>query len=150
MVSTSCRTTSLAIVLATWVLKIRNAAKLKNAAHATAYCGFSTRVDTTVAIEFAASWKPFMKSNASASAISSTSTWKLIAARSPTLRPLEQDALDHVRDVLAAVGHALEQLVELLHLDDAHRIALVGEKTCERRAHHLVGFALEAVDLLAE
>ena len=34
--------------------------------------GGSTRVDTTVAIEFAASWKPLMKSNASASAISST------------------------------------------------------------------------------
>ena len=31
--------------------------------------GRSTRVDTTVAIEFAASWKPFMKSNASATTI---------------------------------------------------------------------------------
>ena len=30
-------------------------------------CGGSTRVETTVAIEFAASWKPLMKSNASAS-----------------------------------------------------------------------------------
>ena len=32
------------------------------------------RVETTVAIEFAASWNPFMKSNASASATRNTST----------------------------------------------------------------------------
>ena len=48
-------TTSLAMVFATWVPKTRNATKLKNAAHATARRGDSTRVDTTVAIEFAAS-----------------------------------------------------------------------------------------------
>ena len=44
--------------------------KLKNAAQATAYCGRSTRVETMVAIEFAASFMPLRKSNASATAIS--------------------------------------------------------------------------------
>ena len=34
--------------------------KLKNAAHTTACPGDRTRVDTIVAIEFAASWKPLM------------------------------------------------------------------------------------------
>ena len=48
------------IVSATFVPKNRKAAKLKNAAHATACRGVRTRVDTTVAIEFAASWKPLM------------------------------------------------------------------------------------------
>src|SRR6188508_1608213 len=48
------------IVSATFVPKKMNAAKLKNAAHATACFGVSTRVDTTVAIEFAASWNPLM------------------------------------------------------------------------------------------
>ena len=48
--------------------------KLKNAAQATAYCGRSTRVDTMVAIEFAASCRPFRKSNASAMKISATSS----------------------------------------------------------------------------
>jgi hypothetical protein len=33
---------------------------LKNAAQITAFPGVRTRVDTTVAIEFAASWKPLM------------------------------------------------------------------------------------------
>ena len=48
------------------------ATKLKNAAQITAWCGRSTPVETTVAIEFAASWNPFMKSKTSASATSST------------------------------------------------------------------------------
>ena len=43
--------------------------KLKNAAQMTAALGASTRVDTTVAIEFAASCRPFMKSNSNATPI---------------------------------------------------------------------------------
>jgi hypothetical protein len=50
-------------------LKIKNATKLKNAAHKTACSGVSTFVETIVAIEFAASWNPLMKSKISASAI---------------------------------------------------------------------------------
>src|SRR5437868_2876265 len=56
----------LPIVLATAVPKPKAATKLKNAAHTTATRGESTRVETTVAMEFAASWKPFRKSNAKA------------------------------------------------------------------------------------
>src|SRR5262249_1229986 len=47
-------------VLATAVPKVNAATKLKNAAQTTALPGDSTRVDTTVAIELAASWKPLM------------------------------------------------------------------------------------------
>ena len=47
-------------VLATAVPNAKAATKLKNAAQMTALPGESTRVDTTVAIEFAASWKPLM------------------------------------------------------------------------------------------
>src|SRR6476660_3509494 len=43
------------IALATRVPKTANATKLKNAAHTTARPGERTRVETTVAIEFAAS-----------------------------------------------------------------------------------------------
>jgi hypothetical protein len=46
---------------------------LKNAAQTTAWYGFRTRVDTIVAMEFAASWKPFMKSKSSARTTSATS-----------------------------------------------------------------------------
>ena len=67
--STSGSTTPLAIVAATTVPKTRKATKLKNAAQSTARRGDRTRVDTTVAIELAASWKPLTKSNASAIAM---------------------------------------------------------------------------------
>ncbi|VXC91901.1 hypothetical protein SPHINGOT1_250023 [Sphingomonas sp. T1] len=53
-------------VCATWRPKTAKAMKLKNAAQSTAYWGFNTRVETTVAIEFAASCRPFRKSNSSA------------------------------------------------------------------------------------
>ena len=53
----------LPIVSATCVPKTKTATKLKNAAQTTALPGDSTRVETTVAIELAASWKPLMKSN---------------------------------------------------------------------------------------
>jgi hypothetical protein len=39
---------------------MKAAAKLKNAAHTTAWSGVRTRVATIVAIEFAASWNPLM------------------------------------------------------------------------------------------
>ena len=60
-------------VAATLRWKKKMATTLKNAAHNTACQGLSTPVDTTVAMEFAASWKPFMKSKASASSTSSAS-----------------------------------------------------------------------------
>ena len=56
----------LPIVFATAWLKKRKAMKLKKAAQTTASWGLRTRVDTTVAIELAASCSPFRKSNASA------------------------------------------------------------------------------------
>src|SRR6187551_1236024 len=61
-------------VSATCSPKNRKAMKLKNAAQATAYCGRSTRVETTVAMELAASFMPLRKSNASATPIRPTST----------------------------------------------------------------------------
>ena len=47
-------------VLATAVPKVKAATKLKKAAQMTAWPGVSTRVETTVAMEFAASWNPLM------------------------------------------------------------------------------------------
>ena len=50
------------MVFATAVPKVNAATKLKNAAQMTATRGERTRVETTVAMEFAASWKPLRKS----------------------------------------------------------------------------------------
>ena len=57
------------MVLATLVPNTAKAMKLKKAAQNTATRGDSTRVETMVAIELAASCRPFRKSNASATAI---------------------------------------------------------------------------------
>src|SRR5215510_7462822 len=69
--TTYCVTESIRIipppmVLATAVPRKKAATKLKKAAHSTANFGESTRVDTTVAMLLAASWKPFRKSKISA------------------------------------------------------------------------------------
>ena len=52
------------------------ATKLKNAAQTTACVGLSTRVETTVAIELAASWKPLMKSKTRATPMMKTTSAK--------------------------------------------------------------------------
>ena len=53
--------TVLPIVFATaWSLKIKKAITLKKAAHNTAWKGVNTFVETTVAIELAASWNPLI------------------------------------------------------------------------------------------
>ena len=61
--------TVFATVLPTLISKTQNAITLKAAAQITACNGVSTFVETTVAIELAASWKPFTKSNIKAIAI---------------------------------------------------------------------------------
>src|SRR6266536_3981838 len=58
----SMRTRSPPIVFATRVPKIAKATKLKTAAQMTAARGDKTLVETTVAIELAASWNPLVKS----------------------------------------------------------------------------------------
>src|SRR5579863_4437386 len=54
------------MVLATAVPSKKAATKLKKAAHSTASLGERTRVETTVAMLLAASWKPLRKSKARA------------------------------------------------------------------------------------
>ena len=70
-------TMPLPTVAATLKWKTKIAITLNVAANTTACWGLSTPVDTTVAMEFAASWKPFMKSNSTASTTSSATTQKL-------------------------------------------------------------------------
>ena len=70
------------MVAATLRPKKMKAMKLKNAAHATAYCGRNTRVETIVAMEFAASCSPLRKSKTSATAIRPTSAGKAIGPKS--------------------------------------------------------------------
>src|SRR6478735_5979039 len=141
-------TIPLPMVAATLRWKTQIATMLKNAANSTAVCGLSTPVETTVAIEFAASWKPFMKSNSTARTTSSTMKPKPMsiaciqaairsesgdgasakAAGRLSSRVLQNDAFDHVGDILAAVGDGLEVLVDGLELDQLACLDVVAEQ----------------------
>src|SRR5215204_1187462 len=105
---TTAESTVLPTVLATAVWKTRKAMKLKNAAQMTAMRGVNTRVETTVAIEFAASWNPLVKSNTSASRTMATT---LSRTRSGML---DDDRLHGVGDVLEVVEGLLELLDDVL------------------------------------
>src|SRR2546425_11937767 len=120
------------------------ATKLKKAAQTTACSGVSTRVETTVAIELAASWKPLMKSKTRATKTTRTTTVSTGGDRS---RHLQDDPLDHVGDVLAAVGDDLHGLVDLFPLDDLDGIARFVEERRQTLTEQRVRAVLEAVHL---
>src|ERR1035438_7241879 len=112
----------------------------------TAFFGVRTRVPTTVAMEFAASWKPLMKSKASAT--NTTKRTKLIGAARGS-GGLQHDLLEDVRDVFAAVRGRFENLVDLLPFHERDRILFRLEEVSDGNAVQAVGFVLEAADLHA-
>src|SRR5262245_61544418 len=137
-------------VSATCRPKNRKAMKLKNAAQATAYCGRSTRVETIVAIELAASCRPFRKSNASAITISATSSVIDREASIPAglgSDVLDDDAVHHVGDVVEPVDHLFQVVVDLIADEEAERVAAGGGVTpvevLQAVVVHLVGLALQ-------
>src|SRR5579863_5296074 len=77
----------LPMVLATAVPNTKAAMKFQKAAHATARNGVKTRVDTTVAIELAASCQPFENSNASVRKITASSSENPLTARTSSQPP---------------------------------------------------------------
>src|SRR6185436_7486026 len=137
-------TMPLPMVLATLGSKMAKARKLKAAAQTTAADGVRTRVETSVAIEFAASWKPLMKSKSSAAPTMAQTSRKWLCIQQ-TLRVLEHDALDHVGHVLAPVRGRLEELVDLLPLDDGDGVLLFPEQLRQRPPQKGVGLVLEPV-----
>ena len=114
-------------VFATLSPKNRNAMKLKNAAQQTAYFGGKTRVETIVAIEFAASLSPFMKSNTSATTINPVRKGTrnrsvhepIFSARSEMF---DQDIADPIADVLESVDDFFQMLVHRRADNERHRI----------------------------
>src|SRR6185437_3757541 len=101
-------------VWATFSPKKRKAMKLKNAAHNTAKRGDRTRVDTIVAIELAASCRPFRRSNSRATATSATSKCSemAVSAFPRASDVLDQNAVDAVGDILEPVHRPLQMVVD--------------------------------------
>src|SRR5262245_6346785 len=139
---TSGWTIPLPTVRATFTPKPKAATKLKKAAHTTAWLGVSTRVETTVAMEFAASWKPLMKTKTRATRMTKTTRARgsiQMAILSVMLPDLQHDPLDHVDHVLTPVGDLLERLVDLFPLDHLDRISGVGEEPGDELLEEPVG-----------
>src|SRR5580698_3925771 len=91
----------LPIVPATAVPNTKAAMKFQNAAQATARNGVNTRVDTTVAIELAASCQPLENSKASVRKTTMIRSEKLDMVRRSG--GLQDDALDDVGDVFTFI-----------------------------------------------
>src|SRR5712692_7982636 len=119
----------------------------------TAARGESARVEIDVAIAFAVSWKPFVKSNATAIPIVTHSRtvvsviWRKGCAGSWVRcgsGVLDREGLDHFRAVLAFVHGLLEQRVDVLPLDQVGRGEVVVEELfqrcpCDRSEERRVG-----------
>src|SRR5690349_2047343 len=113
------------MVPATAVPNTNAAMKFQNAAHATARNGDSTRVDTTVAIEFAASCQPLENSKASVSKTTTIRSGKL--DMEPASGRLQDDAFNDIGDVFAFVHCGFDNFKNFLPLDDLHRVFLFVE-----------------------
>src|SRR5215207_9956891 len=119
---------------------VNRAAKLNVAAQNTAASGLSTRVPTIVAMEFAESWKPLMKSKMKATATIAT-TYQI------TSSVLDGDALQRVRDAHALVDRDLERLVHLLPPDHLEWVGGAGEQRADGVVVDRVALLLELLDL---
>src|SRR5256885_3667437 len=104
-------TIPLPTVAATLRWKTKTATTLKKAAKATACVGLSTPVETTVAIELAASWKPFMKSNSKASTTSRITTHRAACTDSITKR-LRERSEEHTSELQSPCNLVCRLLLE--------------------------------------
>src|SRR5512132_3290063 len=131
----------LPIAFATAVPTVNAAMKLKNAAQTTAASGLSTRVPTIVAMEFAESWKPLLKSNTNANAMIAMTYQTTFGSG-----VLDGDAVHRVRDAHALIDRDLERLVHLLPANHRDRIGRAGEQRTHRLVVDRVPFLLEMLD----
>src|SRR3954468_15092600 len=125
-------------------------AKFSTADSATAKRGDMARVETEVAIAFAVSWKPFVKSNASAVTTTITRMTSLPLGMVSPLRVFDDDSLDEGRHVLAGVDGLFEALEDVLPPDHDHGVDAVVEQRGDRVPARPVAVVLEAVHLHRE
>src|SRR6202022_4175493 len=130
------------MVLATAVPKTNAATKFQNAAHATARKGVRTRVETTVAMEFAASCQPFENSNASVNMMTARRrlngfTWS---------GALQHYAFYHIGDIFALIDGGLDDFKNLFPFDDLNRIGFFIEELRDQCPAETITLILKAID----
>src|SRR5256714_5248073 len=117
-------------------------ARLATAAMSTATRGVTARVPTEVAIAFAVSWKPFVKSKPSATTMTTTRRTSFNGSA-----VLHDDGLEDVGRVLARVDGLLEGLVDVLPADDRDRVLGGAEELGDGLAVQPVALVLEVAEL---
>src|SRR5919204_737726 len=117
-------------------------ARLATAAMSTATRGVTARVPTEVAIAFAVSWNPFVKSKPSAT---TTTTTRRTSFNSSAV--LHDDRLEDVGCVLARVDSLLERLVDVLPADDRDPVLGGAEELRDGLAVQPVALVLEVAKL---
>src|SRR5690606_33632692 len=117
------------------------------AASATACIGVSTLVATTVAMELAVSWKPLMYSNTRATSTTTSTSNRAVVMGSGVL---QDDVVDHVAGVAAAVDGLLEDLEQVLEDQVAHRILFLGVGVPVQLQGQPVGLGLDRLQLVVE
>src|SRR3990172_11930404 len=164
--TTLVSTIPLPMVLATWMPRPKAATKLKKAAQTTACKGLRTRVETIVATELAASWNPLKKSKTRATttmeATNSTSPSIIApfrppekkgslaspqALRLPLLGMFEDDRLQDVSDLFAAVSRPFQLVVNVAPLDDIYGAHFALEHIGHGVEEQGVRFVLQPVHL---
>src|SRR3954447_17225858 len=110
---------------------------------ATATRGDIAWVETDVAIAFAVSWKPLVKSKA----IAVATTIQRTASECTASAVLDDDALDDVHRGLRGVDRGLEALEDVLPPDHHHRVDPPLEQRREALAQDPVALVLQLVDL---
>ena len=127
------------MVLATAVPKRKAATKLKNAAQATASRGDRTRVETTVAMEFAESWNPLRKSNVRANSMVMPSV----------LEPVHFHAVRENVFQLLKIAHGATEGLCLLD-DDLRDLEGGGRSGGDFVKHDAVGRGVDEVEHVVE
>src|ERR687888_86657 len=117
-------------------------ARLATAAISTAARGVTARVPTEVAIAFAVSWKPFVKSKPSATTMTTTRRTSFNSSA-----VLYDDRFEDVGRVLAGVDSLLERLVDVLPADDRDRVVAGAEELGHGLAVQPVALVLEGAEL---
>src|SRR5215217_2602312 len=145
-VMNSASTIPLAIVAATSIER-KAPTKFSAAAMVTATRGAMARVEIDVATAFAVSWKPFVKSKASAVPTTIQRITSFSMAGSGSSGVLDDDALEDVGRLLRGVDGVLEALEDVLPADDHHGVDPALEQRGQRFADHPIALVLEPVDL---
>src|SRR5437870_7217999 len=159
-VTSSSRIMPLPMVLATAVPRKKAATKLKNAAQITANLGESTRVETTVAMLLAASWKPLRKSKIRAVVTVTMSSSNPVFTGGHTSSVMwclgwrasgafQGYPFQNVGCILGLVRGVLQNFVQLFDFDELDGIFFVLKKFCDGFATYPVGFIFKPIDLYA-